>query len=169
MASVYTILVRIRAPFHHGLESYEREKIVEQFLFEIIVLLVKVLVPVSGHATEHVEVFRAYSFNKIGDEVGEYVWDPTRELGVDEPDSGDSDEAQAGAQPENPGHGDLAVHLKLVPLDRAVVPHESGCNHERDPPALVNFKKHGREVSALDQKGEEGEEKDEEPVAVPHE
>lgn len=66
------------------------------------------------------------------------------------------------------------MHLELIAFKCSVVPDvhdekEGASNHEGDPTALIYFKQHGREICALDDKGQDRKQEDEAPVAVPDE
>lgn len=64
--------------------------------------------------------------------------DPGVELGVDEADAADSDNAEVGAEAKEPVDGDLVLEIELILLDGAIVPdahyrHEDEGQHNWDP------------------------------------
>ncbi|BAT09420.1 Os09g0563225 [Oryza sativa Japonica Group] len=175
------VLVGVAVLLHHALQPHEQNQAIEQHLLEVVILLVDVLVPVPRHAPEHVEVLgadplhqeplirwhgvhrevldadehqRRVDRREVGDEVREDVRNTAGELGVDQANAGDPDKAKARTKPQDPGHGHLAVHLKLVPLQGAVVPdihddHEACRENQRNPSSLIDLAHDGREVGDL--------------------
>jgi hypothetical protein len=58
---------------------------------------------------------------QVGDEMREDSWDAGFELGVDEANATDADNAKVRAESKEPVDGDLALDVKLVLLDGAIV------------------------------------------------
>lgn len=197
---VEAVLGGVGAALHHGLEPDEEGEAVEEHGLEALVPAVEVPVAVPGDAAEDAEALGAdpahqeplarrhgvdgqvldadedddgVDRRQVGDEVGEYGGHAAGQVGVDEADSGHPHQAQAGAEAEDPRHGDPAVELELVARRRAVVPgvhdgEEGAGDDQRHPPALVHLEQHRREVGELHEQGEPGEQRHQDPVALPH-
>ena len=58
---------------------------------------------------------------QVDDEMREDSWDASFELGVDEANATDADNAKVRAESKEPVDGDLALDVKLVLLDGAIV------------------------------------------------
>ena len=59
---------------------------------------------------------------QVGDEMREDTWDAGFELGVDEANATDADNAKVQAETKEPVDRNLALDVKLIPLDGAIVP-----------------------------------------------
>jgi len=91
---------------------------------------------------------------QIGDKMREDRWDAGLKLSMDEANATDTNNTKVWAETKKPVDGDLALNVKLVLLNGAIMPdahyqHKDESQYNRYPGSLPKFDKCGREVQSL--------------------
>ena len=91
---------------------------------------------------------------QIGDKMWEDRWDASLELSMDEANATDTNNTEVWAETKKPVDGDLALNIKLILLDGAIMPdahyqHKDESQYNRYPGSLPKFDKCSREVQCL--------------------